>query len=289
MATISCSSLGLFTGLPMGEKPSLISLQIQLMGEKIGEVQKKLESLGALYEGEGEKIVSDAIDLLAHYEYAVLELMKPFALRDSSLRYFNEYSCRILMEENPSPLEITMCEDLLSQIKSCGLDLSQAQDLISYRGAAFEIEEVGGKISQIVNRCFPFILKLFHTAGEGTIIPRENWEEWNSAVSELDELIKIIYQMVRDHRLGIINSFTVEAQSKFLEVALASNQKVAQITPALSSLSRRKTLCIKKGSGTEIIRKHIIDIIEDIHIYIKASTSMIAYNGVTKIRKSQVF
>ena len=95
--------------------------------------------------------------------------------------------------------------------------------------------------------------------------------------------------MVRDHRLGIINSFTVEAQSKFLEVALASNQKVAQITPALSSLSRRKTLCIKKGSGTEIIRKHIIDIIEDIHIYIKASTSMIAYNGVTKIRKSQVF
>ena len=142
MASIASLAVRLSTVLPMEEKPSLISLQIQMMEKKGEELQKKFETLRFLSQAEVEKTVSDAKDLLAHYEYAISELMKPYASRDPSLMYFNELSCRILIEENPTSEEIARCEEILGQIKRCGLDLREAQDLISYRGAADEIEEV---------------------------------------------------------------------------------------------------------------------------------------------------
>jgi hypothetical protein len=248
----------------MQEKPSLISLQIQMMEKKAEEAQKKFETLRFLSQAEVEKIVSDAKDLLAHYEYAISELMKPYASRDPSLMYFNELSCRILIEENPTSEEIARCEEILGQIKRCGLDIREAQDLISYRGAADEIEEVLAKIRQIVAQNLTSLQKFAYTAGPGTIIPYHNWLQWSSAIEELNEIIKIVYSMINDHKLGIINSFTQEGKFKFMASAIAANQEVKRIV-LLGGAACRK-ISLRKGSDTQRIRTKIITMLGEMDV-----------------------
>jgi|GEM_PF-6990408 len=264
MASIASLAVRLSTVLPMEEKPSLISLQIQMMEKKGEEVQKKFETLRFLSQAEVEKTVSDAKDLLAHYEYAISELMKPYASRDPSLMYFNELSCRILIEENPTSEEIARCEEILGQIKRCGLDLREAQDLISYRGAADEIEEVLAKIRQIVSQGLPFFHQSVNPKAAPRIITDQDWRGCSFAIEQLNEIIKIVYSMINDHKLGIINSFTQEGKSKFMASAIAVNKEVKRIV--LLGHTACQNISIRKGSDTERIRRNIMTMLGEMDV-----------------------
>lgn len=256
MASIARSFIPLPIGLPRSEKPSLISLQIAMMQRKVLEVQNKLESLDSQSQG---KILSDAIDLLAHYEYVVSELMKPYKERDPNIRYFNENSFRIYVEENPTKDELASCNELLIQIKACGLDLSQAQDLISYRGAAYEIEEEVVRIEAIADKILPSISEFFGTIKNQKRIPDRTWIMWSSEIKRLEELINIVNSMVNDHELQIINFFTIEGKLRFFNASGAANGKVLAIISSLRNLIFSRTGCnvsvVFKRIRTDIIRR----------------------------------
>jgi len=192
-----------FSGPQISAEPSAISYQIQSMERTVDRVLTELPKLVRLIPERAARIESDARDLLAHYHYAVSQLLTSPSLRDRELLFFDPANRRMHISEKPNRKEIEQGNSLLRKIESSTLDLSEAQDLISYRGATYELNKADDDIERITEEMYFHIYQLSVEKSQPSAIV------FKTITERLTEQMQIVSDIVNDHALGIINSFTM--------------------------------------------------------------------------------
>lgn len=201
---------------------SVISSQIEILESKINEVITELKTPKTITPAEAQRIGNDAKDLLAHYRNALSQLMTPNASRDPEILYFDKDGSSFAVDEDPTRAEILRCQSIIRKIESCGLDLSNPQDFHSYQILAHKTKQVFMCLAEIDHKHKDSIAKF--SSEDSEEISAEELESLKTVTDRLNENMQTACQIVDLHTSGKVNRFTLDAQKRFIQIAILTNQ-----------------------------------------------------------------
>jgi len=245
MAAISpVAAVALYTCIDSGAStPSVISSEIEKMERSVVEIVRQLKSPSH----DPEKVERDARFVLVKYHQYLCHLLTHSVPGDDAMICFGEDESSLAEGQYPTPEEIQRCKCLITQIKSCPIDLSKPEPVKSYQELAWEVENVYDRISQM------------NTAMEGSIGDFLSYEEDVRTISplelrglkaityELHEEMRKASELTGEHIREEINSFTIGDIGLFTGAATRVNRLAQNMIGNISYVAQEQLA--KQGQG----------------------------------------